>query len=208
MSIKRAAAFKRYQNGTIRWTECRVIERDPERMHGAWCFRDTRIPVANFFQALAAGISTRVFVKTHDGPYYEDPDIVLEFLREQLDGMKEALWQHGGPRAAKPPALEGGRQNRSKTYEPDTTHWKDCGVAWRDAERMTGSWCVNQTRFPLATLFDNFSGAATIRQFVEWYQLEIHEIIPVLQFVADDLNEVWRQDAPPRYTHREDENAD
>jgi len=31
------------------WTGCAAVERDPQRVSGAWVFRGTRIPVAALF---------------------------------------------------------------------------------------------------------------------------------------------------------------
>ncbi|NDG24097.1 MAG: DUF433 domain-containing protein, partial [Synechococcaceae bacterium WBB_10_009] len=41
----------------MQWDHCPAVERDPQRVSGAWVFRGTRIPVAEFVE-LFPGVST------------------------------------------------------------------------------------------------------------------------------------------------------
>ena len=182
--------YARYEAGTICWNECDAIERNPDRMRGAWRFKGTGVPLANLFHALAAGSTTTELVETNDGVEETAPATVLEFIAEQLDDAKEALWRYGGPRTATPPLLDGGKENRDAEHDPKTTHWKDCGAAWRDAERMTGSWCIKDTRFPLSQLFTNLADEQSVRELVDIYQITTSNVLPVLQFLAEDLDRV------------------
>jgi len=34
------------------WSQCAAVERDPEKVSGAWVFRDTRLPVATVLENL------------------------------------------------------------------------------------------------------------------------------------------------------------
>ncbi|MCY4122335.1 MAG: ATP-binding domain-containing protein, partial [Acidobacteria bacterium] len=184
--------YARYEAGTICWNECDAIERNPDRMRGAWRFKGTGVPLANLFHALAAGSTTTELVETNDGVEETAPATVLEFIAEQLDDAKEALWRYGGPRTATPPLLDGGKENRDAEHDPKTTHWKDCGAAWRDAERMTGSWCIKDTRFPLSQLFTNLADEESVRELdtlMPAYAATVHKsqgseypavVIPVL----------------------------
>ena len=148
------------------------------------------MPLANLFHALAAGSSATAFVQANEGVEETAPATVLEFLAEQLDDTKEALWRYGGPRTATPPLLDGGKHNRDAEHDPETTHWKDCSAASRDAERMTGSWCIGHSRFPLSVLFTNLASMGDVREFVDTFSVTIDEALPVLQFLADDLDTV------------------
>ena len=49
------------------WSECTAIERDPQRVSGAWVFRGTRIRLEALFQNLADGVSLREFVEIFPG---------------------------------------------------------------------------------------------------------------------------------------------
>ena len=40
----------------MQWDHCPAVERDPQRVSGAWVFRGTRIPVAEFVE-LFPGVS-------------------------------------------------------------------------------------------------------------------------------------------------------
>lgn len=51
----------------IDWSSCPSVERDPERVGGAWVFRGTRIPVAALFQNLEDGVSVAQFVEWFPG---------------------------------------------------------------------------------------------------------------------------------------------
>ena len=75
-------------------------------------------------------------------------------------------------------------------HDPDTTHWKDCGFASRNAERMTGSWCIGHSRFPLSAPFTNLASMGSVREFVDAFSITIDETLPVLQFMAKDLDTV------------------
>ncbi|MGH8654014.1 MAG: DUF433 domain-containing protein [Gammaproteobacteria bacterium] len=37
------------------WSTCPAVERDPQRVSGAWVFRGTRVPVAALFENLEDG---------------------------------------------------------------------------------------------------------------------------------------------------------
>ena len=43
----------------IDWSSCPAVERDPERVSGAWVFRGTRVPVSALFENLEDGRSCR-----------------------------------------------------------------------------------------------------------------------------------------------------
>ena len=148
------------------------------------------MPLANLFHALAGGSSAAEFVHANDGVEETAPAAVLKFVAEQLDEAEEALWLYGGPRTAGPPLLDGGEHNQDAKHDPDTTHWKDCGAASRNAERMSGSWCIGHSRFPLSALFTNLASMGSVREFVDAFSITIDEALPVLQFLADDLDTV------------------
>jgi uncharacterized protein (DUF433 family) len=54
------------------------VERDPQRIRGAWVFRGTRIPVAALFENLEDGVSLVEFIDLF-------PGVSLEQLRRVLD---------------------------------------------------------------------------------------------------------------------------
>ena len=62
----------------IDWSSCTEVERDPERVSGAWVFRGTRIPVAALFENLEDGASATQFVDWFPGVTLEQVRIVLD----------------------------------------------------------------------------------------------------------------------------------
>ena len=49
------------------WESCTSVERDPDRVGGAWVFRGTRIPVSALFENLESGATTDEFVAWFPG---------------------------------------------------------------------------------------------------------------------------------------------
>ena len=62
----------------IDWSSCTVVERDPERVSGAWLFRGSRVPVAALFQNLEDGVPVGEFVELFPGVSLEQARAVLE----------------------------------------------------------------------------------------------------------------------------------
>ncbi|MBX9696164.1 MAG: DUF433 domain-containing protein, partial [Cyanobacteria bacterium] len=46
----------------IDWSSCPAVERDAERVSGAWVFRGTRVPVSALFQNLEDGAHVSDFI--------------------------------------------------------------------------------------------------------------------------------------------------
>lgn len=65
MSTEKIRAVKR-----LDWGDCPGVERDPERLAGAWTFGNTRLPLHAVFENLASGATikevTRQFSVTED----------------------------------------------------------------------------------------------------------------------------------------------
>ena len=62
----------------IDWSSCSAVERDPERVSGAWVFRGTRVPVAALFENLEDGVSIGEVVELFPGISLEQARAVLE----------------------------------------------------------------------------------------------------------------------------------
>jgi uncharacterized protein (DUF433 family) len=62
----------------IDWSTCPAVERDPERVGGAWVFKGTRIPVAALFENLEDGATVEQFVDWFPGARVEQVKLVLE----------------------------------------------------------------------------------------------------------------------------------
>ena len=62
----------------LNWADCPAVERDPQRVSGAWVFRGTRIPVAALFHNLEDGVSLVEFVELFPGVSLEQARLVTE----------------------------------------------------------------------------------------------------------------------------------
>lgn len=62
----------------IGWSTCPAVERDPQRVSGAWVFRGTRVPVAALFENLEDGAQVSQFVEWFPGVSPEQVRAVLE----------------------------------------------------------------------------------------------------------------------------------
>jgi uncharacterized protein (DUF433 family) len=51
----------------IDWSTCPAVERDPQRVSGAWVFRGTRVPVSALFENLEDGADISEFVQWFPG---------------------------------------------------------------------------------------------------------------------------------------------
>jgi len=69
----------------IDWSSCPAVERDPERVSGAWVFRGTRVPVTALFQNLEDGVQLADFVEWFPGVTLEQARLVLEHASRSLD---------------------------------------------------------------------------------------------------------------------------
>ena len=62
----------------IDWSSCAVVERDPERVSGAWVLRGSRVPIAALFENLEYGVPVGEFVELFPGTALEQARAVLE----------------------------------------------------------------------------------------------------------------------------------
>lgn len=62
----------------IDWSACPAVERDPERVGGAWLFRGTRVPVAALFENLEDDATLHQFVEWFPGVTLAQARAVLE----------------------------------------------------------------------------------------------------------------------------------
>jgi uncharacterized protein (DUF433 family) len=69
----------------IDWSSCPAVERDPERVSGAWVFRGTRVPVSALFQNLEDGAHVSDFIVWFPGVTLEQVRAVLEHAARSLE---------------------------------------------------------------------------------------------------------------------------
>jgi len=69
----------------IDWSSCPAVERDAERVSGAWVFRGTRVPVSALFQNLEDGAQVSDFIVWFPGVTLEQVRAVLEHAARSLE---------------------------------------------------------------------------------------------------------------------------
>jgi uncharacterized protein (DUF433 family) len=69
----------------IDWSSCPAVERDPERVSGAWVFRGTRVPVTALFQNLEDGAHVSDFLVWFPGVTLDQVRAVLEHAARSLE---------------------------------------------------------------------------------------------------------------------------
>ncbi|MBH0188633.1 MAG: DUF433 domain-containing protein [Nitrospira sp.] len=69
----------------IDWSSCPAVERDAERVSGAWVFRGTRVPVSALFQNLEDGAHVSDFIVWFPGVTLEQVRAVLEHAARSLE---------------------------------------------------------------------------------------------------------------------------
>jgi len=60
------------------WSRCSAVERNPDRVSGAWVFAETRVPVLALFENLEGGASIDDFLSWFPGVTREQVEAVLE----------------------------------------------------------------------------------------------------------------------------------
>ncbi|MGB7417519.1 MAG: DUF433 domain-containing protein [Thermosynechococcaceae cyanobacterium] len=64
----------------MNWSTCEAVERDPDRVSGAWVFRGTRIPVSALFENLEDEGNTEQFLQWFPGVTASQVRQVLEHV--------------------------------------------------------------------------------------------------------------------------------
>lgn len=67
------------------WSTCPAVERDPNKVSGAWVFRGTRVPVSALFENLEDGAQVSDFVAWFQGVTSEQVRAVLEHVTQTLE---------------------------------------------------------------------------------------------------------------------------
>ncbi len=66
------------------WSTCPAVERDPEKLSGAWVFRGSRVPVSALFENLENGATLDQFLSWFPGVARAQVEAVLEHAARSL----------------------------------------------------------------------------------------------------------------------------
>jgi len=68
----------------LEWKNCLAVERDPQKVSGAWVFKNTRVPARALFENLETGASINDFLEWFPGVERKQIEMVLEFAEASL----------------------------------------------------------------------------------------------------------------------------
>ncbi|MBI4875342.1 MAG: DUF433 domain-containing protein [Acidobacteria bacterium] len=74
----------------VDWSRCPVVESEPQRVHGAWVFRNTRLPISIVFECLARGATIADVVEWYGGVTREQIEQVVSFVADSLQEPEHA----------------------------------------------------------------------------------------------------------------------
>jgi uncharacterized protein (DUF433 family) len=67
--------------------------------------------------------------------------------------------------------------------------WSNCAAVERVPGKVSGAWLFKGTRVPVAALFENLEGGATVDDFLEWFQgVEREQVESVLKHAEQSLS--------------------
>jgi uncharacterized protein (DUF433 family) len=66
------------------WQTCPAVERDPEKLSGAWIFLGTRVPVSALFENLEGGATIDQFLEWFPGVTRRQAESVLEHAAQSV----------------------------------------------------------------------------------------------------------------------------
>lgn len=69
----------------IDWITCTAVQREPDRVSGAWVFCGTRVPVSALFENLEDGAQLSEFLEWFPGVTLEQARAVLEHAARSLE---------------------------------------------------------------------------------------------------------------------------
>ena len=69
----------------MNWADCKAVDRNPDKMGGAWCFAGTRLAVLSLFEHLDKGSTIDEFLEWFPVVSAEQVHEVLNFAMQTLE---------------------------------------------------------------------------------------------------------------------------
>jgi len=69
----------------LEWSTCPTVERNSDKLSGAWVFKETRVPVKALFENIEDGASVDDFLLWFPGVSKAQVDAVLEHASRSLE---------------------------------------------------------------------------------------------------------------------------
>ena len=68
----------------VAWSQCSAVERNPDKVSGAWLFRGTRVPVSSLFENLRDGATVEQFLDWFPGVERWQVESVLDHATRSM----------------------------------------------------------------------------------------------------------------------------
>ena len=68
----------------IDWSQCKSVERNPDKVSGAYVFKDSRVPVRALFENLEGGATISEFLEWFEGVTLVQVQDVLQYAQRSL----------------------------------------------------------------------------------------------------------------------------
>ena len=79
----------------MNWTACSAVDRNPDKLGGAWCFVGTRVAVASLFDHIDRGATVDEFLEWFPDVNSGQVHQVLDFAKASLSMRSEPLVHAG-----------------------------------------------------------------------------------------------------------------
>ncbi len=66
--------------------------------------------------------------------------------------------------------------------------WSKCEAVESVPGKVSGAWVFKGTRMPVSTVFENIEAGANIQDVTEWFHVTREEVLSVLAFVVQSLD--------------------
>ena len=155
--------------GAVVWSECPGLWRDPERLGGAWCFDQTRIPVSFLFHNVDEWLTATEYLMVY--PMDDGPRKV------------EGVLRHVAAR------LRGEPANGRLTGAVD---WTRCAHVEQRRGGHQGPWRFKGLDDEVAELFEHIAAGGTTYGYSSLsMKVATATATEVVRFIATELDREW-----------------
>jgi uncharacterized protein (DUF433 family) len=98
------------------WNQCPSVEHNPEKVSGAWVFKNTRVPVKTLFENIEGGATIDEFLSWFSGVSRDQVITILEFVEQSLIPFEKVTPDLSG-------YLKGLLEIKGDIIQPPTAYW-------------------------------------------------------------------------------------
>ena len=169
--------------GAVVWSECPGLWRDPERLGGAWCFDQTRIPVSFLFHNVDEWLTATEYLMVYpmdDGP--RKVEGVLRHVAARLRGEPA----NGRPRNDADPGQDlTGAVDWTRCAHVEQRHGTSGGG-------QEGPWRFKGLDDEVAELFEHIAAGGTTYGYSSLsMKVATAMATEVVRFIAAELDREW-----------------